>query len=242
MLKFVAQGEKAKHGIENKRCEKIASQKANLSPGATNRKTTMSRVDDPLARNTFTHPRPAALRPGFLLAILLVGATSILTAQRPSFDRLLTETQVVRNLPVEGQFKPVAFDTDTLFQYGMRSRLEKLHIYYRIEPYDTLLPAFNYPNIRSGRLLMHLSRNDGEYLITGKPIEPELLQTRYQADWGAVYFFQPKRKYAPFPHAKMTVVYRESAGTAYTLYSFEDPTPTLDRTVFDLRFIQEPEE
>ena len=50
----------------------------------------------------------------------------------------------------------------------------------------------------------------------------------YQADWGAIVFFQPKRIFSDEDHCKMLALYREGKGIVYIFYLFNKASEEVD--------------
>ncbi len=63
-----------------------------------------------------------------------------------------------------------------------------------------------------------------------------MLRRDYQADWGKVFFFQPKTGFSSARHCKMLALYREGQSMAFVLFLFDEPGPVLDRRALALRF------
>lgn len=121
--------------------------------------------------------------------------------------------------------------------FAIRSRKEDLQIRYLIEPWKDNDPISANPHVAIFRTLSNLATNADEALISAIQPTRADLQKDFNADWGIVYFFQPKEGFSEKPFCRMVALYKEGKGMAYIFYLFDDPAnEALDRRYMALRF------
>ena len=181
-----------------------------------------------------------------LLTCLVFLFFSTLTfAQRIDLDDSFTEKLEAAGLeflaPLDAGYKDIALWRNPYqsFDFAIRSRREKLEIRYLIEPWRAGDRSFLAPHVKATRLLLHLATNDQDMVMTGLDVEPAVLHEQFNADWGKVFFFQPKRGFSHAPNCKMLALFREGKGMAYVLFLFDEPGPELDFRFEALRFVEE---
>ncbi|GJM36010.1 MAG: hypothetical protein DHS20C18_50110 [Saprospiraceae bacterium] len=125
--------------------------------------------------------------------------------------------------------------------YTIRSRKEKMEIRYHVLPYDEHDPTADLPHIKASRLLIHLASNDATKLLTGHNLSSQSLKEDYQADWGKVFYFQPKASFSTYQHCQMLALFREGKGMAYVFFLFNQPQPTIEYRMQALEFVPEEE-
>jgi len=154
------------------------------------------------------------------------------------FLYLLENAQIDFYEPVEGKYKAMNMQKD-VFQpcdFGIRSRREKLEIRYLIAPYSENSPAFSAPQVESTRMVAHLASNDPKAVITVLSMDEQELREEFNADWGKVFFFQPKEQFSTSKHCKLLSLYAEGKGMALVFFLFDKPSQELDNRFLALRF------
>ena len=154
------------------------------------------------------------------------------------FNQLLIDAQMEFVYPLEAGYKdiPVYRNGFQRYDYAIRSRKEKLEIRYIIVPYEEHNPKTHFPQVGSMRMLTNLASNNQDLLVTGLDIEAEQLKEEFNADWGKVFFFQPKAGFSRKLHCKMLALHKEGKGTAYVFFLFDDPGRALDHRFLALRY------
>ena len=68
-------------------------------------------------------------------------------------------------------------------------------------------------------------------------MKTQQLQEEFNADWGAIAFFQPKKEFSTKEHCKMVAIHAEGKGNVYIFYLFDDPQTDLEELFATLRFL-----
>ncbi len=155
-----------------------------------------------------------------------------------TFRQLIEGARIDFYQPVEGSYREVRL-LKTPFQpcdFAIRSRREKIEIRYLIAPYSEYSPVFQAPHVECFRLISHLATNEEDAVITSLRISEDELQEDFNADWGRIYFFQPKKSFSDFRHCKMLALHAEGKGMALVFFLFDEPSPELDNRYLALRF------
>ena len=141
--------------------------------------------------------------------------------------------------PVEGKYKPLNIDHRDLYQkydFAIRSRKEKMEIRYLIEPWRENNPLSGLPHIRATQLVMNITTNEGEGMIIGQTIGQDDLLDDFNADWGKVFYFEPKDAFSLNNECKLLVLHKAGMGTAYIFFLYDKITVELDRRFIALQF------
>lgn len=121
------------------------------------------------------------------------------------------------------------------YDFAASFRKEKLEIRYFFVPDDDS-DAVLIPHLRVPRMAMHLASNEEDSYLSAHEIEPGLLDSIYQADWGMMFFFQPKPLFSSAKDCQMVAVYREGVGLLYAFLLFNEPPATLPERAQLIRF------
>lgn len=155
-----------------------------------------------------------------------------------SFQQKLDQLGIFFIEPLEGKYKELK-NIDNPFQsydFAIRSRKEKMEIRYLIDPWRDNNPLSGAPQVRSTQLLMHLATNQGEGMIIGQNIGYEKLLDDFNADWGKVFYFEPKDDFSLYKECKLLVLHKGGVGTAYVFFLYDKITVELDRRFLALQF------
>ncbi len=157
------------------------------------------------------------------------------------FLSLLNHAEIDFYEPVEGNYKTRKIYKEYYqpCDFAMHSRKEDMEVRYLIAPYSEKGPAFNAPHVETVRMVAHLASNDPEAVITVLSLEEEALREDFNADWGKIYFFQPKEQFSTSKHCKLLSLYAEGKGIAMVFFLFDKPSPELDNRFLALRFKDE---
>lgn len=179
----------------------------------------------------------------FPLVVVLIGSVQVATAQvdySPRFLQLLQHAQMDFYEPVEARYKDIPVWKEAAqyqaYDFAIRSRKEALEIRYVIFPFDKKSPVFQAPGVECTRVTMHLASNDEDALISALGIGEEELEESYNADWGKIFFFQPKKSFSQRKHCKMLALYAEGKGMAFIFFLFDEPSKELNNPFLTLRF------
>lgn len=175
---------------------------------------------------------------GFLLFGLKLSAQKIHFP--PHFQQLLDQTGIEFFEPLDAGYREV----DTVendyqnCQFAIRSRWEDLQIRYFILPWNEADPSTTNPHLATFRALTSVAVNSDEAVISAIQPEREKLRNDFNADWGIVYFFQPKTGFSELPACRMVSLCKEGKGTVFIFYLFDDPAnEALDTRYIALRFL-----
>lgn len=179
------------------------------------------------------------IRISFLLSSWLLAQAAIAQINyTDNFLHLLENARIDFYEPVEGNYKSFKLRKD-VFQPGdfaMRSRREQIEIRYQIAPYSEHNPIFQALHVECMRQIIHLAANDEESVITVLSIDDEELSRDFNADWGKIFFFQPKDQFSTSKHCKMLALYAEGKGIVLVYFLFDKPSQELDNRYLALRF------
>ena len=161
--------------------------------------------------------------------------------QPTHFTDLLDRSGLEFLAPLDAGYKDVTVIKNFLqdYNFAIRSRKEKLEIRYLIEPWQENDPSFQAPHVRCVSKLMNLATNNQEVVMTGLDIDTSQLAEEFNADWGKVFFFQPKPHFSKNQHIKMLALFKEGKGMAYVFFLFDEPSRDLDNRIIALRFKEE---
>ena len=176
------------------------------------------------------------------LAILLL--PSNLHAQKidypPQFRQLLAQAGLEFFEPLEAGYRdiePLKNDYQHC-QFAIRSRKENLQIRYFILPWNDDDPTTTNPHLTTFRAITSIATNADEAVISAIQPTKETLLKDFNADWGMIYFFQPKPGFSDLPNCRMIALCKEGQGTAFIFYLFDDPAnEALDTRYLALRFL-----
>ncbi len=160
----------------------------------------------------------------------------------PSFQILLQEADLDFIYPLEGKYKERRVSSVSAkyenYDYAIFSRKEKIEIRYAIRPFDQKDLSSVAPHVASMRIVTHLATNDINEIISGLSLDPEVVKKDFNADWGKVFIFQPKSRFAFYKQCKLLALHREGKGTAFIYFLFDEPSKELDNRLVSLRFRQ----
>lgn len=142
--------------------------------------------------------------------------------------------------PIEAGYRAVHVQDNEFQQYdfGIRSGKEKLEIRYFILPWNENNPYSTQPNITAFRAVTNAATNADEAVISAIQPAKETLEKDFNADWGMVYFFQPKPGFANSPFCRMVALAKEGQATVLVFYLFDDPgNAALDTRYLAVRFL-----
>jgi len=179
-----------------------------------------------------------------LTAAAMLAQLSFAAAQKISypapFQELLDQAGLEFFEPLDAGYKdiePLENDYQNC-QFAIRSKKEGLQIRYFILPWNEADPATTNPHVATFRALTSIASNADEAVISAIRPTKEKLREDFNADWGMVYFFQPKPAFSPLPNCRMVAVCKEGQGTAFIFYLFDDPAnEALDMRFLALRFL-----
>lgn len=122
------------------------------------------------------------------------------------------------------------------YDFALRLPKEKLEVRYLFVPVDEESDEALIPHLRAPRMAMHLASNEEDSYLAAHEVDPLLLDSVYQADWGETFFFRPKQGFSTAENCQMLAIYREGIGLCYVFLLFDDPPVTLPERAKMLRF------
>lgn len=158
----------------------------------------------------------------------------------PDFQQLLTLAGLEFFEPVEAGYRDIQLPENEFqpCQFALRSGKEDLQIRYFIQPWDDLDPRTTNPHVTAFRAVTSIAANAEETVISAIRPARETLLNDFNADWGMIYFFQPKPGFSDLPNCRMIALCKEGKGTAFIFYLFDDPAnEALDTRYLALRFL-----
>ncbi len=177
------------------------------------------------------------------ISILLLGlfASGSILAQisyPDNFLHLLKNANVDFYEPTEGSYKDIRLSKADYqpCDFALRSRREKLEMRYLVAPYSPHNWVFTAPHVEALRMASHLATNEQESVITSFAVSETELTSHFNANWGRVYFFQPKPIFSDRKHCKMLALYAEGKGMVIVFFLFDEPSRELDNRHLALRF------
>jgi hypothetical protein len=157
------------------------------------------------------------------------------------FRQILNQTGVEFFEPLDAcykDFQPPVNEFQNC-QFAIRSRREDMEIRYLVIPWNENNPATTAPHVITFRTLTTLASNADEAVISAIQPEKEVLQKDFNADWGMIYFFQPKAGISDLPNCRMVALHKEGKGTVFVFYHFKDAeNEALDARYLAVRFVQ----
>jgi hypothetical protein len=180
--------------------------------------------------------------PLFACAFYLFGPS--LSAQKihfpPQFQQLLDQTGIEFFEPLDAGYRDIV-PLENEYQschFAIRSKREDLQIRYFILPWNDGDPTTTNPHLATFRALTSVAVNSDEAVISAIQPEREKLRNDFNADWGMIYFFQPKPGFSELPACRMVSLCKEGKGTVFIFYLFDDPAnEALDTRYLSLRFL-----
>ncbi len=159
-----------------------------------------------------------------------------------SFQNLLSEVGVDLNAPRDAAYRDIRVIKNDYqdYQLAIFSKREDLEIRYAIQPFEEHHPFSANPHVLTMRSITSVATNDPEKAISAIPLDKLSLKQDFNADWGMIYFFQPKEKFAYYKHCRMLALYKEGKGTAFVYFLFDESSNrALDYRYYALRFLED---
>ena len=85
-----------------------------------------------------------------------------------------------------------------------------------------------------------VATNDEDALMALHEMSNQDLK-KYNADWGASFFFQPKKMFSSKKHGKMIALFKEDRGMVIIFYLFNEPSEEVDLQKYCLSFLAKEE-
>ncbi len=141
-------------------------------------------------------------------------------------------------IPVERTYKNKRIKRNEFFNpdHIIRARRHRVEIQYAIFPKDSHPHLI--PHIRHSMTVTSLTSNQDQLrTIAVHKISKEDLSNSYNADWGSISFFQPKRAFSKYQHGKLLSLYKEDRGMICILFLFDEgEEEEVDRQIMAAKF------
>lgn len=159
--------------------------------------------------------------------LLLFGVSLTITYGQTNllfdFHTKIQEVGLDIAMPVEGSFRERKARRQIYFSpdYILHSKKQKVEIQYLVinaSPHQTIVPQ-----VHIITTLSNLAQNEEDHsTIAIHDIETQTLHNDFNADWGAIAFFQPKQSISKYKHAKLLSLFKAEKGMAYVLILFNE--------------------
>lgn len=159
-----------------------------------------------------------------------------------SFSKKLVQMDLEFFPPLENTYKKIKASESLIvdFDFEMKARKGDMRIGFALFPERKNTMTF--PHIKVSNMALSAATNENEEArMVLHEMSKEDLES-YQADWGAVVFFQPKRVFSDKDHCKMLALYREGKGLVYVFYLFNEASEEIDLQKNCLSFLSKKEE
>ena len=145
------------------------------------------------------------------------------------FQELLTATQAAFLQPLENQYKITKVPKNYILNpdFAIRSKKKDLEIRFFLIPEKEGDPLNNVPHMRCFNKANSVATNDEDARIAYHEM-PKEEREKYNADWGATFFFQPKEIFSRKKDCKLITLYAEGKGIAMIFYLFDKATEEVD--------------
>lgn len=150
------------------------------------------------------------------------------------FTEKIQEYNLLFTEPVEGFYKPKMITEDDYMNYDLVivNRRTKFEIRFQIEDHH----QYQIPHIEFLRLLSSISINDNHFDIKVIPVEDDVLQEYFHADWGVYADFIPKRDYSKYHYGRMIAIKNEEGPLIFQVMLFNEYNKELDRRFYSIAF------
>ena len=146
----------------------------------------------------------------------------------PTFNEILEVNDISFIYPIENQYKVIKRPSQSLVpvDLGLKSRKHHIEIWFQFLPETDSHPLV--PHVETMRQVFHLATNDPNELFTTLPINPQKLDSLFNASWGLVNVFKPKIAFSDKSYCKLLSLYKEQVGVMFVYFLFNKPTLEVD--------------
>ena len=162
-----------------------------------------------------------------LLFILHNNAFTQIKTSKPFFQ-ILEEMDLEFLAPLENSYKRIKASESIIvdFDFEIKARKADMRIGFALFPKRK--NTITFPHIKVSNMAISAATNEDENArLVLHEMSREDLES-YQADWGAVVFFRPKRILSDKNHCKMLALYKEEKGLVYVFYLFDEASEEVD--------------
>ncbi len=140
--------------------------------------------------------------------------------------------------PLENSYKKIKASESIVVDFDFEIKAKKADMKIGFALFPEGKNAITFPHIKVSNMAISAATNeDEEARLVLHEMSREDLES-YQADWGAVVFFQPKTVFSDKDHCKMLALYREGKGLVYVFYLFNEASEEVDLQKNCLSFFQ----
>ena len=122
------------------------------------------------------------------------------------------------------------------YEFAIQHRKQKVEIRYVVEAVPAK-ESNDIPHIFFANKAINVAANTDDSVLSIHTMKTQQLQEEFNADWGAIAFFQPKKEFSTKEHCKMVAIHAEGKGNVYIFYLFDDPQTDLEELFATLRFL-----
>ena len=174
-----------------------------------------------------------------LLILLLFSNALLAQMELPdSFIDELAKSSLEINIPLENRYKDIKIKENNFRTYDLAlwSKKEKLEIRYAIDSFETDTILNQIPHVECMKVISNVATNSDEAAISVHSMSNKELLEEFNADWGAVAYFQPKPEFGEYKHCKMLALFKEGKASAYVFFLFDEASEALDNRFYALQF------
>ena len=162
--------------------------------------------------------------------LLFIFSNNVFTQVKTSksFNQKLAKMDLAFLAPLENSYKKIKASESIIVDFDFEIKAKKADMKIGFVLFPEGNNALTFPHIKVSNMALSAATNqDDEARLVMHEMSKEDLEY-YQADWGAVVFFQPKRIFSDKDHCKMLALYREGKGLAYVFYLFDEASEEVD--------------
>ncbi len=155
------------------------------------------------------------------------------------FQAILQAAQLDYVAPLENAYRPVAVAPNEFhtYEYAIQSTSRDIEIRYSIKQFtEVAAPANEVPHLTCLAIANTLADNTIDQAIAVHGIPKKELIEKYNADWGAIVYFQPKTQFSDKTHCKMLTLFADGKAAVYIFFLFDEPSDELKHQMYTLRF------
>lgn len=154
-----------------------------------------------------------------LISVCFIPVTNAQSDEWQSVQKEIEKHGLEIAPPLENQFEFIKTDNDLVdSDFAITKKKDDLEIRFIIQPEEKV----HYPHISVTSFLSTLATNDQETVISLLPIQDDVLEIDYKADWGIQAFFKPKDSFSDKEHCKLVAIYKEGKSMTYMAFLFDD--------------------
>ncbi|MFK8101064.1 MAG: hypothetical protein AB8G15_01015 [Saprospiraceae bacterium] len=155
------------------------------------------------------------------------------------FQAVLQAAQLDYVAPLENAYRPIAVEPNEFhsYEYAIQSKSRDIEIRYSIKTFATIAaPKNELPHLKCLAIANTLADNKVDQAIAVHGIPKRELMEKYNADWGAIVYFQPKIQFSDKTHCKMLTLFADGKADVYIFFLFDEPSDELKHQMYTLRF------